>query len=93
MAKLDLTVFKDELDRVLVRATDLGLKCLSRLKDIEWEPGDEVEDDNGEVKILEEAVLIFSGKPAALIELASFDHELHGAGFSFSVEEVQEVIY
>lgn len=93
MAKLDLTVFKDELDRVLVRATDLGLKCLNRLKDIEWEPGDEVEDDNGNIKILEEAVLIFSGKPAALIELASFDRELHGAGFSFSVEEVQEVIY
>ena len=93
MAKLDLTVFKDELEQVLVRATDLGLKCHSRLNAIEWEPGDEVEDEDGNVKILEEAVLIFSGKPSALVELASFDHELHGAGFSFSVEEVKEVIY
>lgn len=84
---LDLTVIKLDLNSLLNQAQVLGVSpttpALIRTGQIQWEAGD----------MGEEAVITFRGPKKALVELAFFTHGLYGAGFSFSDQDVLEVIY
>ena len=79
---LSFTLYKDDYLELVKKAQDLKVQILDDLQDLQWEEGD----------ICEETQITFRGPKKSLVELASFDHELHGDGFSFSEEDVLECL-
>lgn len=79
---LNFTIYKDDYQDLVKKAQELKVKCVTpgRLRNIPWEPGD----------LCEESWLTFRGTKTSLIELAAFDHHLHGGGFSFNEEDVMD---
>lgn len=47
----------------------------------------EIEDEDGTFSVT------FMGSPSTLIKIASMEHKMHGAGFSFDPEEVKSAMY
>lgn len=79
---LIFTVYKDDYLDLIKKAQDLKVKVMDNIQDLDWEPSDPCE----------ESQITFRGPKQSLIELAAFDHELHGGGFSFNEEEVLDCL-
>jgi len=79
---LNFTVYKDDYLDLIKKSQDLKIKVMENIQNLDWEPGDPCE----------EAQITFRGSKNSLVELAAFDHELHGDGFSFSEEEVLDCL-
>ena len=79
---LNFTVYKDDYLDIIKKSQDLKIKVMDNIQKLDWEPGD----------FCEEAQITFRGPKNSLVELAAFDHELHGGGFSFSEEEVLDCL-
>ena len=79
---LNFTVYKDDYLDLIKKSQDLKIKVVDNIENLDWEPGDPCE----------EAQITFRGSKNSLVELAAFDHELHGDGFSFSEEEVLDCL-
>ena len=80
---IDLNILKSDFEGLINKAKELKVTPIN-LNSVQWEVGDMDE---------EEAAITFKGPKKSLIELASFTHELYGGGFSFSEEDVLEVLY
>jgi len=79
---LNFTVYKDDYLDLIKKSQELKIKVMENIQNLDWEPGDPCE----------EAQITFRGSKNSLVELAAFDHELHGDGFSFSEEEVLDCL-
>jgi len=79
---LNFTVYKNDYLDLIKKSQELKIKVMENIQNLDWEPGD----------FGEEAQITFRGSKNSLVELAAFDHELHGDGFSFSEEEVLDCL-
>ena len=80
---IDLNILKSNFEGLINKAKELKVTPIN-LNSVQWEVGDMDE---------EEAAITFKGPKKSLVELAAFTHELYGGGFSFSEEDVLEVLY